>query len=400
MRLRLALTALVTVLAAGAQPAFNQPTFNKDIAPILFSRCTECHRAGEVAPMAFTSYKEVRPWAKSIKERVASRSMPVWLADPHVGSFRNDRRMTEREVETIVNWVNAGASEGDPKDVPALPRFETGWAAGKPNQVFDMGTDYEVPAQGTIPYKFFTVPTNFTEDKWVSVAEIRPGSRKAVHHIIVTVVNPGGQVVRAGEGDALLAGYAPGEQPIRFEPGTAKLVKAGSSLRFQVHYTPDGTAIKDRSYIGLTFAKKPVKFQAITASALMFSFKIPAGDPDYEVRASWTAKSDVQLVSMMPHMHFRGKDFKFTATYPDGHQEVILSVPKYDFNWQLIYEVSKYVALPNGTRIDCVAHFDNSANNKFNPDPSKDVRWGDQTWEEMMIGWFTYVVPGPAAQSE
>jgi hypothetical protein len=395
MRLCLALFALGSVAAFAASTNVAKPTFTKDVAPIIFKRCVECHRAGEVAPMAFTNYKEVRPWAKAIKERVASRAMPVWLADPHYGNFRNDRRLAQAEIDTIVNWVDTGALEGKEKDMPSLPKFDTGWTLGKPDQVFDIGTDYAVPAEGTIAYKYFTVPTNFTEDKWVSLAEIRPGSRSAVHHIIVTVIDPGKSTPRSGEGDALLAGYAPGEQPLKLEPGTAKLIKAGSSLRFQLHYTPNSTAYRDRSYIGLTYAKEPVKYQAMTGNALQFNFKIPAGDPNYEVKSTWTAKKDVQLVGLMPHMHVRGKDFKYTVTYPDGRQEVILDVPKYDFNWQLSYEFAKYLTLPVGTRIDCVAHFDNSVNNRYNPDPTKDVKWGDQTWEEMMIGWFTYVVPAP-----
>jgi hypothetical protein len=397
MRLCLAVFAFGSVAAVAASTNVAKPTFTKDVAPIIFNRCVECHRSGEVAPMSFTNYKEVRPWAKAIKERVAARAMPVWLANPHYGDFRNDRRLSQAEIDTIVNWVNTGAPEGKEKDMPALPKFETGWTLGKPDQVFDMGTDYDVPAEGTVAYKYFTVPTNFTEDRWVSAVEIRPGNRGAVHHIIVTVIDPGKTTPQRGDGDALLAGYAPGEQPLKLEPGTAKLIKAGSSLRFQVHYTPNGTAYKDRSYIGVTFAKEPVKYQAMTGNALQYNFKIPAGDPNYEVKSTWTAKKDVQLVGLMPHMHVRGKDFKYTITYPDGRQEVILDVPKYDFNWQLSYEFAKYMTLPVGTRIDCVAHFDNSVNNRYNPDPTKDVKWGDQTWEEMMIGWFTYVVPAPEA---
>ncbi len=254
MRLCLTVFALGSVATFAATTA--KPTFTKDVAPILFSRCVECHRVGEVAPMAFTNYQEVRPWAKAIKERVASRAMPVWLADPAHGSFRNDRRMPQAEIDTIVNWVNTGATEGEAKFMPALPKFDTGWTLGKPDQVFDIGTDYAVPAEGTIAYKYFTVPTNFTEDRWISAAEIRTPNRTAVHHIIVTVVDPGKTTARQGDGDALLSGYAPGEQPMKLEPGTAKLIKAGSSLRFQLHYTPNGKAFSDRSYIGLTFAKR------------------------------------------------------------------------------------------------------------------------------------------------
>jgi hypothetical protein len=388
----LAAFALSSSFIFGASVSASKPTYSKDVASILNNRCVECHRAGEVAPMAFTSYKEVRPWAKAIKNAVAVRAMPPWLADPSHGNFRNDRRLSDREIETISTWVANGAPEGNPALTPALPTFETGWSIGKPDQVFDIGTEFEIPAEGTVAYKYFTVPTNFTEDKWVQAAEIRPDKRKAVHHIIVFIQEPGA-TGRGGGTQNLLTGYAPGEQPMIFQPGTAKLVKAGSKLMFQVHYTPNGTALKDRSYVGLKYASEAPKLRAMTGNALNAGFKIPAGDPSYQVKSSWTAKDDVDLIAFMPHMHLRGKDFQYTIVYPDGRDEVMLNVPKYDFNWQLSYELAKPLMLPKGTRIDCVAHFDNSANNKYNPDPTKEVKWGDQTWEEMMIGWFTYTVP-------
>ncbi|HEY1340610.1 MAG TPA: cytochrome c [Bryobacteraceae bacterium] len=394
----LARLSTVCLLGAGilaaADASTSSPTFAKDIAPIMNRRCVECHRQGEATPMAFTSYKEVRPWAKAIRERVLTRAMPPWLADPHYGSFRNDRRMSDEEIQKIVAWVDAGAPEGDAKQTPAPPNFDSGWNIGKPDVVIDIGQDFDVPAEGVVPYKYFTVPTNFTEDKWIEAAEIRPDKRSAIHHVIVFIQGPEG----SGGGEAggnLLVGFAPGEPPMRFEPGTAKLVKAGSKFRFQMHYTPNGKAVKDRTYVGLRFAKEPPKYRAITASALNIALKIPPGDPNYEVKSSWTVRQDVKLRSLMPHMHLRGKDFKFTLVYPDGRSEVILNVPKYDFNWQLNYDLSEPIALPAGTRIDCVAHFDNSPNNKYNPDPTKEVHWGDQTWEEMMIGFFTYTVPPP-----
>jgi len=386
------------LLGAAANVAGSKPTYTKEVAPILNRRCVECHRAGEAAPMAFTSYKEVRPWAKAIKERVAVRAMPPWLADPAHGSFKNDRRMPDQEIETLAAWANNGAPEGNPGDLPPAPKFESGWNIGKPDQVFDIGTDFEVPAEGTVPYKYFLVETNFTEDKWVEAAEIRPANRTAVHHIIVFIQEPGQKTGGGGGTGNLLVGYAPGEPAMVFEPGTARLVKAGSKLRFQVHYTPMGKAVKDRSYIGVKYAAAPPKYRAVTGNALNFSFKIPAGDPAHEVKSSYTTKEEIVLTGFMPHMHLRGKDFKYTVVYPDGKEEVLLSVPKYDFNWQLTYELKEPLTLPKGTRIDCVAHFDNSPNNKYNPDPTKEVKWGDQTWEEMMIGWFTYRLPAEAAQ--
>ena len=369
------------------------PTFSKDVAPILYSRCLECHRQGEAAPMAFTSYSEARPWAKAIKQAVVTGKMPPWLADPHFGAFRNDRRLPDDAIQTIARWVDAGAPEGDPKQMPAMPPFETGWRIGKPDAVFDIGTGYDVPAEGVMAYKYFTVPTGFSEDRWVEAAEVRPDQRAAVHHIIVFVKEPGDNSARPTDPGSILVGYAPGENPLKLVPGTAVLVKAGSSLSFQVHYTPNGKAVKDRSYIGVRFAKEPPKYRAIRGLALNGGFRIPPNDPSYEVRSSYTVKQDVTLDSLMPHMHLRGKDFQYTVVYPDGRQEVILSVPQYDFNWQIRYEIKSPMLLPKGTRIDCVAHFDNSPNNKFNPDPAKEVRWGEQTWEEMMIGFFTYTVP-------
>ena len=343
--------------------------------------------------MAFTSYAEVRPWAKAIKEAVLTHAMPPWLADPHFGSFRNDRRLSEEAIRTIVAWVDAGSPEGNAKETPPLPRFETGWRIGKPDAVFDMGTDFEVPADGVVAYKYFTVPMNFTEDRWVEAAEIRPGQRSTVHHVLAFIREPADKTDHPTDMGNILVGYAPGENPLELTPGTAVLVKAGSSLTFQVHYTPNGKGAKDRSYIGLRFAKQAPKYRALRGMAVNPMFLIPPNAPNYEVRSSYTAPQDIALDSLTPHMHFRGKDFRFTVVYPDGRQEVILSVPRYDFNWQLRYNLESPLPLPKGARIECVAHFDNSPNNKYNPDPTKAVRWGEQTWEEMMIGFFTYTIP-------
>jgi hypothetical protein len=381
-----------------------KPTFTKDVAPILYSRCAECHRAGEVAPMSLLSYAEARPWAKAIREAVVRRTMPPWLADPRFGHFANDRRLTDDEIETIVGWTNAGAPEGDPADLPAAPKFEQGWVIGKPDVVITLEKEVDVPAEGVVPYLYQRVHTNFTEDKWVQAAELRPGNRAVLHHIIVTVAPRGtadlesGETSRRGGGDKL-CGFAPGEQPKIFPAGTAKLVPAGSDLIFQLHYTPNGSAAKDRSYLGLIFAKEPVERRVLTGMAINAGFKIPAGDPAHEVRSTFVAKEDIRIVDLMPHMHVRGKDFKYTAVYPNGREEVILDVPRYDFNWQLLYRLEKPLLLPKGAKLECVAHFDNSLNNKFNPDPKKDVVWGPQTWEEMMIGWFDYIQDRAAARS-
>jgi hypothetical protein len=392
--------ALSASLVAANNNSKNPPqriTYTKDVAPILHNRCVECHRTGEVAPMTLTSYREVRPWAKAIKERVLNRAMPPWFADPAHGRFDNDRYLSRQELDTIAAWVDAGAPEGDPKDLRALPKYEEGWAIGKPDVVLPLEQEVDVPANGVVPYQYYTVATNFTEDKWVQASEIRPGNRSVVHHVIVYIQEPGAaQGARPGLGREKLSGWAPGEQPKIYPDGVAKRIKAGSKLIFQMHYTPNGKPAKDRSYVGLLFAKEPVKQRALTGMAVNATFVIPPGASNHEVKSSWTAKEDVRIVDLMPHMHLRGKDFQYKVVHPDGREEIVLSVPKYDFNWQLLYRPKGGIKLPKGARLDCVAHFDNSPNNKYNPDPAKEVKWGPQTWEEMMIGWFDYVVETPA----
>ena len=386
---------LMAVAAAG-NSSVNGVTFTKDVAPILYNRCVDCHRPGEIAPMSLLTYNEARPWAKAIKEKVLDRSMPPWLASAENHQFKNDRRLSQKEIDTIAAWVDAGAPKGDDHDLPAQPKFEQGWSIGKPDAVISLDQAIAVPAEGVIPYKYLTVQTNFNEDKWVQAAEIRPGNRKVVHHVIIFVQEPGTRTELAGEARGgmgyKLCGFAPGEQPKVFPPGTARLIRKGSKLIFQMHYTPNGEATTDRSYVGLIFSKTPVQRTALTGTAINARFVIPAGDANFEVRSSWTATDDVRIIDLMPHMHVRGKDFTYTAVYPDGHSEVVLQVSKYDFNWQLLYQFREPLFLPKGARLDCVAHFDNSARNKYNPDPAKEVRWGDQTWEEMMIGWFDYVL--------
>jgi len=394
--LAVGLCSLLVIGGAASGPSTAKVTFTRDVAPIFYNRCVECHRAGEVAPMSLITYNEARPWAKAIKQKVVDRSMPPWLASVENTHFKNDRRLSQKEIDTIAAWVESGAPKGSDEDLPAAPKFEQGWAIGKPDAVIALDEDIAVPADGVIPYKYLTVQTKFNEDKWVQAAEIRPGNRKVVHHIIVFVQEAGAKNELSGEGRGgrgfKLCGFAPGEQPKTFPPGTARLIKKGSKLTFQMHYTPNGEATTDRSYIGLIFSKTPVHKIALTGTATNARFVIPPGDGNYEVRSSWTATEDVRIIDLMPHMHVRGKDFSYTAVYPDGRSEVVLQVPKYDFNWQLLYQFKDPLFLPKGTRLDCVAHFDNSARNKYNPDPSKEVRWGDQTWEEMMIGWFDYIL--------
>ena len=376
-------------LALGRQQAATV-TFTKDVAPLLYKHCAECHRPGEIAPMSLMSYQEVRPWAKALKERVVERSMPPWSADPNVGHWANDPRLSQQEIDTIVAWVNAGAPKGEDKDLPPAPKFATGWTIGQPDVVFEMKEEYTVPADGTIPYLYFTIPTNFTEDKWIQAMEIRPGNRSVVHHVIAFTTEGGSGSIR-GEGEARgqLGGITPNKTGVTFAPGSARMIKKGANIVFQMHYTTNGVVAKDRTKIAFVFAKEPAKRELVTGNAINTRFAIPPGDGNHEVKASKTFNEDVAITSFMPHMHVRGKDFSYTAIYPDGRSEVLLNVPKYDFNWQHTYIPKTPIRLPKGTRLDCVAHFDNSAKNKYNPDPTQTVRWGDQTWEEMMIGWYS-----------
>ena len=404
---------IATGVAASAAPS--APTYYKDVLPVVQKNCQGCHRPGEVGPMAFMDYQQTRPWAKAIKAAVLQKKMPPWMADPHFGKFSNDRTLTDSEVKTLVAWADGGAPEGDPKEAPAPVAWVEGWNIGKPDVVFEMPRDFDVPASGTIDYNYVIIPTNFKEDTWIQGAEVRPGNRQVVHHVIAFIRPKGSpwlEGLKPGEiavppkpdpsarrkprgeegadlfGVDLLAGYAPGLQEQKFVPGQAKLVPAGSDIVLQLHYTANGKAATDRTRVGVTLAKGPVQKRVLTVNATNNKFAIPPGDPSYEVQSQITLWADSQLVWLMPHMHLRGKDFEYKAVYPTGESQVLLRVPRYDFNWQLAYETEKPLPLPKGTRIECVAHFDNSANNPANPDPKIEVRWGDQSWEEMMIGWF------------
>ena len=380
--------------AAFSASAGEIPTYSKDVAPILNARCLECHRSGEAAPMTFQSYAETRPWAKAIKQAVATRVMPPWHADPSINHFANSRRLSDAEVATVIRWADGGAPEGNSKDLPKPPEFVKGWVIGQPDVAFDMGKDFSIPAEGVIPYQYFKVDPGFKEDTWIQAAEVRPSQRAQVHHILVFVQDGNRPAQRAGEQFSnMLIGYAPGVPTITWDPDTAFLVKAGQTLLFQVHYTANGKPAVDRSVLGLRLRKDPPKYRAFSGSATQYRLAIPPNDPNYEARATHVFKEDVTLLDMTPHMHLRGKAFRYILTYPDGRTEALLSVPRYDFNWQLSYILDHPLQLPAGSKIEATAWYDNSANNKYNPDPTKTVHWGDQTFEEMMIGFFNYKVP-------
>lgn len=395
-----AMTVLAVALSASVEtavlPVAAPVTFSKDVAPIFYKNCATCHRTGEIAPMSLMSYKEARPWAKSIREKVIDRVMPPWHADPSHGSFKNDRRLSKKEIDTIVAWVDQGAKEGNPKDLPPAPRFTEGWKIGKPDVVLTMTDEYTVPAEGVVNYQYMLIPTNFKEDRWVQAAEIRPGNPAVVHHVIVFVVAPDFKFRRGAFGRdgsfSALTGTAPGEEPTVLPDGIGRLVKAGSSLVLQMHYTPNGKEQKDRTSVGLIFNKKPVEKVMMGGAAINRSFSIPPGAENHEVVSSYTFKEDSRILNLMPHMHLRGKAFEYKLVYPDNTSRIILSVPRYDFNWQTRYELTEPVAAPKGSRLECRALFDNSAKNKWNPDPTKTIRWGQQTWDEMMIGFVGFTL--------
>jgi hypothetical protein len=447
-------TTSLLVITRGANSGTsdkNEVTFSKDVARIFYQHCAECHRPNDMAPFSVLTYKEVLPWTESIREKVTAREMPPWHADSRYGEFLNDRRLSREEIDTIVTWVAQGAKEGNPEDLPTQPELFRGWKMGKPDYVLAMSEEYTIEAHAPDSYVYVTFPTKFKEDTWVQAAEIIPGNKRIVHHVIAHVLTPealasgakrsnaefpqaeneptifykqgslsrvkmdapviddganapnGGSLFsrRTDDGGGgysmLLASYAPGKGPDVYPPGTAKRIPAGSTIVLQIHYSSFHGAIrtaqKDRTIVGLIFAKQPPEKRAVTFTIPNQFFKIPAGAANHRVTAAYTFDREVQLISYMPHMHLRGKDMKYEVVFPDGRRQTLLWVPKFDFNWQTVYRLKDPITIPKGTRIIVTAHFDNSAKNKHNPDPTRAVRWGDPSYDEMMIGWIEYVVP-------
>jgi hypothetical protein len=321
--------------------------------------------------------------------------MPPWHADEkHHGQFVNERALSKEDYATLLKWIDLGCPKGDDRDLPAPRQFADTWYIGKPDVVVSMPQEYKFPAKapkGGVPYQYFVVKTNFDEDKWVQAAECRPGNKAVVHHIIAFVMdNKKGAENTDGLGRGMLAAYAPGDIGSAFPQGAAKKLPKGATIAFQVHYTPNGVAGTDRSSVGLIFAKEPPKVEVQARAIANMVFLIPPGEASHEVRSETTFKKDATLYSLLPHMHLRGKDFKYDVVYPDGKTETILYVPRYDFGWQATYRFKEPLLLPAGTKIKCLAHFDNSEGNPWNPDPTAKVKFGEQTWEEMMIGFIDY----------
>ncbi len=427
-------------LRAGTENSEREVTYSKDVAPILYKSCVICHHANDIAPMSLMTYKEVRPWAMSIREKVVQRTMPPWHADPKVGEFLNDPRLSDTEIETIRKWVNTGAKEGNPKDLPPAPVFQDGWHI-KPDVVLTI-PEFVVSAGNQDDYEFFFVPTNFTEDKWVQAAEVLPGDRRVVHHADALVVSgdkasetqekvskrfePGANKylystgrVRHVKPDAPIADdgcsmpegggppggssgtekiepaiYLPGHLAETRPAGYAIRIPAGSYMMFAVHYSNRlGEAVKDRTSLGLVFAKEPVKHEMAEYDVENMLFKIPSNDENHRVTSCYTLPKDGIAVALTAHMHYRGKSMMTEAIYPDGRRETLMNVPHYDFRWQETYFLKHQFLLPKGTKLVTTAYFDNSVNNPLNPDPSKTIRFGEPSDEEMMGFWLHFADP-------
>jgi len=409
----LALFALLldTSSLLGGNP---QPTFYRDVLPILQEHCLSCHRQGQVAPMSLVTYDETRPWAPAIAKSVQSKMMPPWFADPRFGHFSNDPSLTELQVETILAWVKAGAPAGDPHDAPSPPQWSEGWNITKPDVTLKMPVPVSLPADGDVEYTYEIVPTHFSEDKWVQMVEVRPSGPQYVHHAVVyirppdsnwlrhapigvpftasTLSDPQDRLDAHGTTSDLLLVYAPGSSPDRWPDGMAKFVPAGSDIVFQIHYTTNGHAGNDQTSIGLVFAKTPPAQRVITLQLNDHAFIIPPGADDFRVETQGTLPNDATLLSLFPHMHLRGKRFEYDIVKSDGSVETLLRV-NYHFHWQLSYRLAEPRLLKAGTKLRAIAWYDNSRNNPHNPNPDATVTWGDQTYQEMMVGFFDVAVP-------
>jgi hypothetical protein len=437
----LAIATAAGPLKAADTPA---PTFSKDVLPILQKNCQSCHRPGQIGPFSLLSYETTRPWARSIKAKVESRQMPPWFADPQHGRFANDRSLAQREIDTIVKWVDGGAPQGDPRDAPAAIEWAPdGWQI-KPDLIV-RGPEFRVPARpekNVIEWTTMVIPSGFTRDTWITSVEVKPSELAVTHHICISFVPhrpnvkyytmnwteaprdedgnatdrrlgsvaagqapppPANATPPAGGGAGTGTGvgggfwcYVPGVQADDYRPyGAGKLVPANVDISIQLHYTPTGREVVDRPLFGFTVADAPPQRQwlATQVSGAGPTFAIPPNDPN------WTAPpaqveflADVELVQMMPHMHLRGKDMTYHVLYPDGRDEIVLSVPKYDFNWQMMYQPAKPIRIPKGSKLRVEAHYNNSPSNKFNPDPNRTVYPGRMTWEEMFNPFFGLLI--------
>jgi thiol-disulfide isomerase/thioredoxin len=380
-------------------------TYTKDVARILQRQCQECHRPGEGGPFSLLTYKDARSWSGAIREEVESNRMPPWHADPRHGKFRNERRLTDAERTTLLHWIDQGCAAGDAADLPAPRTFTKGWRIGPPDAVFTMPEPFSVPAvspKGGIPYKFEIVSEPFEKETWVQAVECRPSEPGVVHHITAFLVAPSTDIKRWKEqsdlsqlltsysDESFLGGYGLGEDPLVLPPGQAKRIPKGARIAIELHYTPNGAACSDRSCVGLIYAAKPPEHQVFTGSAMQLLLLVRPGAAQQKFVAVKQFNKPATLLTLTPHMHLRGKSAEFTLIRPDGTRELLLSVPHYDFHWQTNYDLANPLTIPAGSKIEYTAIYDNSKENPSNPDPRAWVTWGEQSWDEMMIGFFEY----------
>ena len=385
-------------------------TFTRDVAPILYARCTECHRRGEIAPMSLVTYEEARPYARSIRRMVVERRMPPWFADPHFGTFSNDAALSDREVEVMTRWVDGGAPQGDPADLPVLPQYADGWRIGTPDLVLTVAQPFAIPASGILDYQYFDIPTGLTADRWVQAVEMRPSDRRVLHHASVFIRTPGvepgpgpstsgagcaaeicGDVEGVPLGETLTI-TAVGTPPEVYPAGTGKLLKARSTLRLQVHYTTIGEVTADRLSVGLIFAKATPQIVLKTTPLGQTNFTIPPRTSNYTMTATLAFQKDATLWSVGPHNHLRGRSWQFDLFEPDGSMRTLLSIPRFDFHWQLVYRFGPPIVVARGSRLRATIVYDNSSANPANPDPDAAVRYGEQTKDEMMLAMVVYSI--------
>lgn len=382
---------------SGSAAGKSKITYASHVAKIIQNNCVSCHRPGQVGPFPLTDYEHVTGWAAMIDFVVRDDRMPPWNADKEFdGHFLNERKLSKKEKETLLAWLDSDMPRGDTTKEPAPKKWPKQWRIGKPDKVYQMKESFLVPKEGTVEYKYFEIPTDFKEDKWIVAMEAHPGAAEVVHHVLAFIVDPKagrGRTDQLGLEDGFLCATVPGDTPSIFPDGCAKRLPAGATIVLQMHYTTNGKAQRDRSSIGLKFAKSPAEREVATRGIYNMNFEIPAGSEAFEVRAEFSPREDIEVLSFFPHMHTRGKSWKYLLHLPDGTQKPLLSVSRYDFNWQESYILKKPLLVPQGAKIECIAVFDNSEKNYENPDPTKPVKWGEQTWEEMMIGYIDWVAP-------
>jgi len=365
--------------------AHAQISYEKSIAPMLSEHCVACHREGGIAPWQMSSYDMVRGFSPMIREVVRTKRMPPWHADPHYGVFSNDRSLTAEETKTLVHWIEAGSPRGGGIDPLTLVKKDWPvWALGKPDLVVNL-PKFDVPATGVIPYQMWTVDNPLDHDVWVRAVDFLPGARSNLHHIIATI---GGEMApgEKRDTDGSLADFVPGSEPLQIPPESGILLKKGAKFGFQAHYTVNGKEVTDATQMGLYFMDKPPQYRYRAAIMANPRIKIPANTKAYTNDATYKFDREVLVYSLHPHAHFRGAAAEFVAQYPDGHEAVLLNVPRYEFNWQTTYELKTPIVLPAGTAVKYSMTYDNSTQNKANPDPNREVPWGQQTWDEMLFG--------------